>query len=1114
MNELKSYLEHVRKELRTGAATEHTYRPALKELVESLDEGVIAINEPKHVDCGAPDFVVKKGDFPVGYIEAKDIGKSLDEAERSEQLERYLGSLDNLILTDYLEFRWYQGGELRETARLARRSKDGKVVVQKNGLEEAGRLLESFLDQTPEPIRSSKDLSSRLARLAHIIRDMIVEAFEKDVASSHLWNLRRAFAEVLIPDMNLPKKTPEFADMYAQTIVYGLFAARCNHKGPESFQRLGAAREIPKTNPFLRQLFETVTGNALDDEPYVNYVEDLVLVLANTDIDTVLADFGKRTKQEDPVVHFYETFLAAYDPKLRVKRGVYYTPEPVVSYIVRSVDHILKTRFNLGGGLMDSSKIDYDRQTYALDSRGKPDPERLPTRIVQETIPKVLILDPACGTGTFLYAVIDHIRSDFMDHGNAGLWSNYVRDHLLPRIFGFELLMASYAVAHFKLGMQLAGQDLPEDLRDDWVYDFASDERLGIYLTNTLEEAENPWKNLWGYEVVGEEARSASVVKRDYPIMVVLGNPPYSGHSANSSWEIVDGKKKTRNFIGKLLQDYYKVDGKPLGERNPKWLQDDYVKFIRWAQWRIEQTGSGVVGLITNHGYLDNPTFRGMRQQLMAAFSEIYILDLHGNAKKKERAPDGSKDENVFDIQQGVAIGIFVKTPEKNGPAKVYHSELWGRREEKYQSLLDASVNTTEWVQLEPQSPFYLFIRQDVRLKAEYQQGWRVTEIHPINVLGFQTHRDHFAINFDQNNIYERLLNLRNESLSNEVLREQYKLRDNRDWKLSHSRKLLQQDPNWDRHILRCLYRPFDWRWCYFSKAVMDYPRRELMDNVKNLDNICLLSSRQQAVPGYRHSWVSNVPANDCVISTTSREANQVFPLYLYPTTDGKSSRQKSLDSAEWPPGKDGRVPNLSPEFVADFAKKLGLEFVSDGKGDLESTFGPEDVFCYIYAVFHSPTYRERYAEFLKIDFPRVPLTSDPDLFRRLCALGADLTALHLLEAPQLSESITCYPIPGDNLVDRPKYFAPGDCLPKKKEALEAGRVYINKTQYLEGVDPEVWEFQVGGYQVCAKWLKDRKGRKLSYDDLTTYQRIVVALKETIRLMAKIDEAIPEWPMG
>ncbi len=828
MGDLKSYLAEVKREFGTGVSTEHTHRGALKALVESFSPDIVAINEPKRVECGAPDYVVKRGGLSIGYIEAKDVGKSLDEAERSEQLDRYLRSLENLVLTDYLEFRWYHRGELRERARLARLTRDGKIVSEKKGEADLVRLFESFLDQSPVPITSSKELSERLARLAREIQRAVVKAFEQDLASTELRNLRRAFAEVLIPDLDLPEKTAEFADMYSQTIVYGLFAARCNHAGPEPFRRLGAARSIPRTNPFLRQLFETITGSALDDEPYVDYVEDVVTILDHTDLDSVLADFGKRTKQEDPVVHFYETFLAAYDPKLRERRGVYYTPEPVVSYIVRSVDSILKSHFGLGGGLMDSSTVDYEEEAPVMDRYEKPDPSKLPERVTK-TSPKVLILDPACGTGTFLYAVIDHIRQDFMAHGNAGYWSAYVRDHLLPRIFGFELLMAPYAVAHFKLGMMLAGQDLPEAERGDWIYDFKSDERLGVYLTNTLEEAENPWKNLWGYEAIGREAQSASVVKRDKPIMVVIGNPPYSGHSSNRSWEMVNGKR-TPTFIGNILQDYYRVDGKPLGEKNPKWLQDDYVKFIRWGQWRIEQTwadltetgqsGGGILAFITNHGYLDNPTFRGMRQQLMEAFDEIYILDLHGNTKKKERAPDGSKDENVFDIQQGVTIGIFVKTPEKNGPAEVYHAELWGLREDKYQILSGTNLENTQWSDLIPQAPFYLFVPQDLKLLDEYEQGWKVTEIMPINAIGMNTHRDSFAIGFASTELRHRLDELISEEIADAHLKDKYKLVETSDFNLSKARKSIRGARDNNNLIVSCLYRPFDYRFVIYHPNI------------------------------------------------------------------------------------------------------------------------------------------------------------------------------------------------------------------------------------------------------------------------------------------------------
>jgi len=653
---IKSYLAEIDREFKTGRATEHTHRPALKGLIESMVPGVRATNEPKRVECGAPDFILRRDGLSIGYVETKDLGKSLDEAEDSDQLQRYKKSLPNLILTDYLEFRWFVDGQLRDSARLGRIGKGGKILPDKKGIDETVQLLKLFLESRPEPITTPKDLSERAAKLAHIIRDTIVEAFEKERASQDLKDLRDAFAEVLIPDLNQPEKVSEFADMYAQTIVYGLFAARVNHKGPGPFQRLGASREIPKTNPFLKKLFDSITGSSLDEEPYVDFVDDLVQILANTDMEKVLENFGKRTKQEDPIVHFYETFLAAYDPKTREKRGVYYTPEPVVAYIVKSVDYILKTRFGLEGGLAHTADIvEYDREEAFLDEQGRPDRSKL-LKVVPEERPKVLILDPACGTGTFLYAVMDYIRDEFMKRGDAGLWSAYVRDHLLPRLFGFELLMAPYAVAHFKLGMQLAGYDLPKEQQKQWQYDFQGDERLGIYLTNTLDEAPSEWQKLFGaYRILSEEANAASRVKRDLPIMVVLGNPPYSANSAN----------KTEWIIDKVRNAYYPND--EIKEQNPKLLLDDYVKFIRWGQWRIELTGKGVLAFITNHGYLDNPTFRGMRKTLIEKFTEIYILNLHGNVKKKECAPDGSKDENVFDIQQGVSIGIFIKKPESVG---------------------------------------------------------------------------------------------------------------------------------------------------------------------------------------------------------------------------------------------------------------------------------------------------------------------------------------------------------------------------------------------------------------------------------------------------------------
>ncbi len=630
MPHTSAYLKAIEKALAAGNATEHTHRPALKSFIEQLADGITATNEPKRVRCGAPDYIVTRGETPLGYIEAKDVGKPLDREEKSDQMGRYLESLDNLLLTDYLEFRWYVRGEHVQTARVGTYD-EGKerVRVEPEGADEVEKLLKDFLTEVIPVINSPKELAERMARVARLIRETINRAFKTEGAGGLLHQQIKGFREVLIHDLT----EEQFADMYAQTICYGLFAARVNHRGTETFSRRNAAHELPRTNPFLRKLFQHVAGPDLDDEPHAWAVDGLADLLNRTNIAAILKDFGRSTRREDPVVHFYETFLAAYDPKMREARGVYYTPEPVVSYIVRSVDHILKTDFKLPDGLADASKI------KVKDAKGK---------VVGETH-KVLLLDPATGTGTFLYGVINHIFETFKR--NQGMWSAYVSEHLLPRVFGFELLMAPYAVAHMKLGLQLA----------ETGYDFQKDERLRVYLTNTLEEAHEVSRMPLFTQWLAAEANEASRVKQEAPVMVVLGNPPYSGHSANTGLWIANLLRGHDTMTGKETGNYFEVDGQPLGERNPKWLNDDYVKFIRFAQWRIEQTGYGVLAFITNHGYLDNPTFRGMRQSLMETFDDIYVLNLHGNSKKKERAPDGSKDENVFDIQQGTAICLMVK---------------------------------------------------------------------------------------------------------------------------------------------------------------------------------------------------------------------------------------------------------------------------------------------------------------------------------------------------------------------------------------------------------------------------------------------------------------------
>lgn len=1020
-----AYLKSIQNNLQKGS--ERSHYPALKDLLDDSDKGIDAVIEEKGNKAGIPDFTVRRRELLVGYLEAKDVGLDLDQIEKSEQLQRYIEAFPNLVLTNYLEFRWYVNGKRRQKEILADRTEN---KLQIRATEKIAALLDQFINYTGEIISSPEDLARQMARLTKAIRLATTTALEGERKDGELHQLKQGFSEVLLPDLN----DADFADMYAQTISYGLFAARVGHAqnpGGEPFTRRTAGTYIPATNPFLKRLFNTIVET--DAVSQIDWaIDDLVQLLSQVDMGSILENFGQRTRQEDPVVHFYETFLAAYNAALRKSRGVYYTPEPVVSFIVRSVDAILKDRFDLPLGLADNAK----------------DP------VTQK--PKVQILDPATGTGTFLYEVVKQIYRNLEEIGMANQWDSYVRDNLLNRLFGFELLMAPYAIAHLKLGLVL--QELG--------YQFQGKQRLGIYLTNTLDEALKKSEILFG-QFVAQEANEASTVKRDVPVMVVLGNPPYSGHSANKS-----------EWIAGLVRDYYYVDGLPLGERNSKWLQDDYVKFIRFGQWRVSETGYGVLAFVTNHGYLDNPTFRGMRQNLMQTFTDIYILDLHGNSKKKETSPDGSPDQNVFDIQQGVSIGIFVKEPGKDTPAQVHHAELWGDRASKYESLNLLDINEVEWKAIEPQSSFYLFGPQDRNLLEEYDEGWKITEILPVNSVGIVTARDHLTIKWSPQEVETTVKDF--VSLPVEQARIKYELGDDsRDWKVSLAQEDLRKNSFQSSNIVPIVYRPFDTRYTYYTGQTRGFicmPRSEVMRHIVIGENLALIATRKT-----QDEWNVFTTANICGHkSCAAYDINSVFPLYIYPDT---ANQQGNLFVEKF--------LNLSSNFLAAIKKKLGYIPTA------------EAIFYYIYAIFHSPTYRQRYAEFLKIDFPRVPLTSNDQLFKDLGAKGQALVDLHLMKSKKLNKLITKMNGDGDNAVTEVTY----------KPAEQ--RVYINKTRYFEGIAPEVWEFKIGGYQVLDKWLKDRKKAKrtLSFDDVLHYQKVVVALKETMQLMVEIDQLIPGFPI-
>ncbi len=1053
MEPLRDYREALKRERASGQATEHSYRPAVKALLEALGgDGVSATNEPAHASYGAPDFIVERNGVPVGHVECKDVGADLEAAQESEQLRRYRDALPNLILTDQCQFRWYVNGEPQEPARLGRFDRNGAFEARRGGESAVRNLLDSFFAASTPATDDPTELARRMAGKTRLLRDAIGRILDAEANGGPdvLRDLLKDYRQVLFSRLD----ADQFADMQAQTVAYGLFAARCVHEGePDKFTRKSAM--WAQTAPFLKDVFGRIAGPSAD--PRIAWiVDDFALLLARADMDAILDGFGGRSRRRDPVVHFYEDFLAAYDPGLKEMRGVFYTPEPVVSYIVRSIDRLLRRDFGIADGLADSGE-------------------------------RVIILDPAAGTGTFLRGTIARIRETVEDKGRGGAWTEYVRQHLLPRLYGFELLMAPYAICHLRLALDLGGETR--------AFQMPSGERLNVFLTNTLEEAhESAFGPVFAGEIA-KEAREAEAVKREKPVMVVLGNPPYSGHSANKGPWIAN---LMRGRVRGSPESYFTVDGGPLGERNPKWLNDDYVKFIRFAQWRIERTGEGVLGFVTNHGYLDNPTYRGMRQSLMATFDEIHLLDLHGNARRKERAPDGGPDQNVFDIQQGVAIGLFVKRRDGAGPARVFHADLWGPREVgadggKYRWLAskDNDVATTEWTELTPRSPDYLFVPRDEALADEYRAGWKLTDILPVNSVGIVTARDKLAIQWTD----EEMRSVVREfgELPEEAARERWRLGpDSRDWKVSLAQDDVRGHPDMDERVVPILYRPFDERFTWYSgrsRGFLCMPRPEVMFHMLAGPNLGLAVGRAGQVIG-SNSWevvfLSNSPTD---INLFRRGGNCLFPLYV--DTDAKERR-----------------PNLAPEFTDAVAEATGLAFTPDGAGDLAATFGPEDVFHWCYAVLHSPEYRRRYADFLKADFPRVPLPANGALFAELAALGARLTALHLLDAGDPGADAPAFDVGGNNRVDRVRYTEPA--------AGAGGRVWINGTQYFEGVAPETWAFTIGGYRPAEKWLKDRRGRPLAYDDIGCYQRICAALAETPRLMARIDEAIAArggWPI-
>lgn len=1041
--DLKEYISTVNQKYRAGNATEHSYRGVLEQLMQTLLPKLRIVNEPKRVKCGAPDYIASRKDgMPVFYIEAKDIGDNdLDGRNphgHKEQFTRYKQALDYIIFTDYLDFHLYEHGEFVDSVCIAEVKGDKIIAIDENE-EKFQNLIEHVGNNAIQRITSATRLAKLMAGKARLLENIIEQAMNDDTyseANDTLQAQYQSFRDFLIQELT----KQDFADIYAQTIAYGMFAARLHDDTPEDFSREEAGRLIPKTNPFLRNLFNNVAGNELDDR-ITWVVDDLVTVFQATDLQKIMKAYGDDKRHHDPMIHFYEDFLSEYNPKLRKSKGVWYTPQPVVGFIVRAVDEILQKEFCLPEGLADYSMIEKDVAVeQSRDGRTKDGMKHAMKRFH-----RVQILDPATGTGTFLAEVVNQIYDRYRDQ--QGIWQQYVEQHLLPRLNGFEILMASYAVAHLKLDMLLS----------ETGYQHQSEKRLRVYLTNSLEESNNEPRTLFA-QWLSREAAEANVIKRDSPVMVMIGNPPYSISSQNN------GK-----WITNLVADYKKN----LNEKNIQPLSDDYIKFIRLGQDYVEKNGEGIIAYITNNSYIDGIIHRQMRKSLLDSFSHIYILNLHGSSKRKEFAPDGSKDENIFDIQPGVSINILVKRRGENEPCKVYYQELFGTRQFKYNQLNSLSFSNTPWKEIKPEKPQYFFVPKDFSLQEEYNKGLKIEELFVKYNNGIETGKDDFFYGFAKETY---------KSFLTECFNEKNNCCKRFDFKDTNSFRLLSSFMNasYNDNIIREVnYRPLDMRYCYYDHIMQRRPAYAIMKNMFK-DNIELTVSRQgQAIGGV--DW-NGVFCGKYITDKNiyRRGGGIVFPLYIY---------KENM-------GQEERIVNYHKDLYDRIAQ--GLNFIPcyddnilvDPTSEYNGVLYPQTLFDYIYAVLHSPSYRERYKEFLKIDFPRIPYPTDWKKFRDLAEKGEELRLLHLMEDMPSKTGVN-FPVAGSLQVDCYRW--------------QDNRVYINTEQYFDGVPESAWQFFIGGYQPAQKWLKDRKGMTLSFEDVKHYGNIIYVLQQTERVMQEID---------
>lgn len=1036
MEIFNKYISQIKK-FSLSEITEHSNRKDLQELLELIstekNKKIKILHEPKRNKGLSPDFKISINESIIGYVENKGIEEDLNKILKSEQIKKYKELSDNILVTNYIDWVWVRDKKQKIISLCSLEDLEKRhFKLDETNVNEVYNLILNFFSQPSLGISKPKDLASALAIRGKLLNEFLQKELhrqEKENSTGKLFGLYDTFKINIHTELSLDN----FADAFSQTLIYGLFLSKLNSANSNKTELItlyNAKKFIPVSFELIKELLDFI--DELDREEYIEVkwiVEEVLSILNNLNLNDILSglSYKKWRKKstdvqdlKDPYIYFYEDFLSAYDKKLRKAKGVYYTPPQVVNFIIRAIDDILTEKFNINDGLANREQV--------------------------------TVLDFATGTGTFLLEIFKNIFDKLPEH--SGKRNLIIKEHILKNLFGFEFLIAPYTIAHLKLSQFLI----------DNGYNFEKNERLQVYLTNTLELI-SPQYNAF-IPALAEETKLAKDVK-EKPILVITGNPPYSGHSQNPSWrfetKILKNKqvnKKVFTWIGSQIEKYKFVDGKPLGEKNPKWLQDDYVKFIRFAQFKMEQVEEGVVGIITNHSFLDNPTFRGMRQSLMNTFDEMYFLDLHGNAKKREKTPDGGKDENVFDIEQGVCISIMIKykSNKQNGENKcdLFHSDFWGLRDEKYTNCLINKIADIKWENIKPDSPYYLFTVHSTKSIKQYNSFFSLKNIFKLHSIGVVTANDNLFIDFEKNKLISKIKNIyRN---ADEFL------------------------------ITKTSYRPFDIRYIYYDKSKIERAREKVMINFQE-NNIGIIAKRQTTYPDRNYFFTSNKIVSDGFFAADNKGRDTTFPLYII-----KNEVEHTFFGVGEP-----NVPYKIENFTNDFRKYIDNLY--------QYHFLPEQILGYIYGVFYSPEYRKKYSEFLKIDFPRIPFSDDKKIFEKLSSLGWELIQTHLMNEEYLSKlpknNPGNYTGAGNNEVIRIEYIF--DAKTKKN------RLKINSEQYFDNIPKNIYNFYIGGYQVLDKYLKDRKGRTLTLNEIENVENIIKIISFTISQMSKINTLTKEW---